>query len=103
MIAARLACLLTATLLLASCGDDGDVSDDGREASGEVLEGSISDEMLPLEQVRSQAPLAEPAAGEEGGAGASTSAPGAGETDYPAAEEAEEATPPSETEPAPED
>ncbi|MFB0612578.1 hypothetical protein [Aurantiacibacter poecillastricola] len=49
-----------ALLLLTACGDDAEVAveDDGREASGEVLEGSISDEMLPLDQVRSQPPLA---------------------------------------------
>ncbi len=51
-------------LMLAGCGDDpAPIADDGtREASGEVLEGSISDDMLPTDQVRSQAPLA---AGEE--------------------------------------
>lgn len=49
-------------LLLAACGDDTEVStgDDGREASGEVLEGSISDAMLPVDDVRSQAPLRAP-------------------------------------------
>ncbi|WP_120076994.1 hypothetical protein [Aurantiacibacter odishensis] len=57
-------------LALSACGDDPavDVENDGREASGEVLEGTISDEMLPLDQVRSQAPLAEPEKGVEGGA-----------------------------------
>lgn len=48
-------------LALAACEDEPEVvvEDDGREASGEVLEGTISDDMLPLDQVRSQAPLAE--------------------------------------------
>ena len=51
---------LMPVLLLASCADDAapTVEEGEREASGEVLEGSISDEMLPLEQVRSQAPSA---------------------------------------------
>ena len=47
-------------LLLASCGDDAAVpetSNDAREASGEILEGSVSDAMLPLAETRSQAPL----------------------------------------------
>lgn len=50
-------------LALSACGDDAEpvVEDDGREASGEVLEGTISDEMLPLDQVRSQPPLLEQA------------------------------------------
>ncbi|MEL1249334.1 hypothetical protein [Aurantiacibacter gilvus] len=49
-------------LLLAACNDEPEVSteDDGREASGEVLEGTISDAMLPVDEVRSQAPLREP-------------------------------------------
>ena len=50
------------------------MEDDGREASGQVLEGSISDEMIPLDQVRSQAPLAEADESEDG------------ETDEPEAE-----------------
>ena len=43
--------------LLAACG--GDAPQEG-EVSGEVLEGTISDEMLPLDQLRSEAPLADP-------------------------------------------
>lgn len=53
--------LVLAPLVLAACGDKS--SDDGaRAASGEVLEGTISDEMLPVDTVRSQPPLADPAA-----------------------------------------
>ncbi len=40
---------------LAACGG-GAGDGDERTASGEVLEGSISDEMLPLDQVTSQPP-----------------------------------------------
>ncbi|KLI64333.1 hypothetical protein [Aurantiacibacter marinus] len=51
-------------LMLAACGDDPvPMSEDGeREASDDVLEGTISDEMIALDKVRSQAPLAEPEA-----------------------------------------
>lgn len=47
-------------LALSACDSEPevDVEDDGREASGEVLEGTISDAMLPLDKVRSQAPRA---------------------------------------------
>lgn len=45
--------------LLAGCGGDKS-SSDARIAEGEVLEGSISDAMLPLDRLQSQAPLAEP-------------------------------------------
>jgi hypothetical protein len=46
-----------ACILLAACGG-GDAENDQRTASGQVLEGSISDSMLPLETVRSEPPLA---------------------------------------------
>ncbi|MGB3796396.1 MAG: hypothetical protein WA957_08830 [Alteraurantiacibacter sp.] len=53
--------VLPVLLVLSACQDEPEVTveDDGREASGEVLEGTISDEMIALDQVRSQAPLAE--------------------------------------------
>ena len=59
------------TLMVAACGDDpAPVAEEGqREAGEEVLEGTISDDMLPLDQVRSQAPLAEPEAEEDGDGG----------------------------------
>jgi hypothetical protein len=53
--------------LLTACG--GDTPDDARAPSGEVLEGTISDAMLPVDRVRSQPPLAAPertAGGEDG-------------------------------------
>jgi len=52
--------VLPALALLAACG--GEASDDGRAASGEVLEGTISDAMLPIDRVRSEPPLEDPAA-----------------------------------------
>ena len=64
----KLALVIPVLLMLSACEDEPEVSveDDGREASGAVLEGSISDEMIPLDQVRSQAPLAEPDESEDG-------------------------------------
>ncbi|MBO6945289.1 hypothetical protein [Altererythrobacter sp.] len=45
-------------IVLSSCGDSlPDRSEDAREAEGEVLGGSISDDMLPLDQLRSQSPV----------------------------------------------
>ncbi len=72
----KIALALPVLLALSACEDEPEVSveDDGREASGQVLEGSISDEMIPLDQVRSQAPLAEADGSEDG------------ETDEPEAE-----------------
>ena len=61
---------LTALLALSACADDPAPTDgDESEASGEVLEGTISDDMLEIDRVRSQAPLAEAEEGEEGSAG----------------------------------
>ena len=52
---------LAITLLIAACG--GAKKDEGAgTAAGEILPGSASDAMLPLDTVRSQAPLAPKAA-----------------------------------------
>lgn len=68
-------------LLVAACGDDPEVSDsDARSATGEVVEGTISDDMLHMDKVRSQSPLLQ----EEEGAGEGT--PATAETEVPAAQ-----------------
>jgi len=54
-------------VLLAACGGGEPAADEG-QPSGEVLEGTISDAMLPLDTVRSQPPLAEPEAATRAGA-----------------------------------
>ena len=93
-------CLL-ASLALASCGDDAAPVEQGDEdatARGEVLGGTISDDMLPLDTVRSQAPsLAIEGEGEEAGTGASD-AEGEQTDPAPAGEDAGDPQP----EPAPE-
>ena len=53
----RVLAALAVCLLIAACADKSD-EDDERKASGQVLEGTISDSMLPLDTVRSQPPLA---------------------------------------------
>lgn len=52
----RLACLIALPLALAACGDK--EPDKSATAAGEILEGSVSDAMLPIDTVRSQPPLA---------------------------------------------
>ena len=54
---AALTVLALAALPLGACGGGGESGDDERTASGEVLEGTISDEMLPLDTVTSEPPL----------------------------------------------
>ena len=43
--------------LLAACQDEAAPVEGEGDVSGEVLEGTISDDMLPLDTVRSQPPL----------------------------------------------
>ncbi|RPF71915.1 hypothetical protein [Aurantiacibacter spongiae] len=52
---------------LAACGDDAaPVEDsDGATASGEILEGTISDAMLPVDRLRSEPPLVREDTGED--------------------------------------
>ncbi|MEL6876964.1 MAG: hypothetical protein AAGL68_02565 [Pseudomonadota bacterium] len=56
--------LAPVALAISACGDDPepvarDTQEENAEATGEVLGGSISDEMIPLEQLRSQSPPAQ--------------------------------------------
>src|SRR6478735_7682918 len=58
----RLLLALPALALLAACGGNAPAGNDSRAASGEVLEGTISDGMLPVDRVRSEPPLEDPEA-----------------------------------------
>ena len=50
---------LALALLAAACGDEAAApAEQGGAASGEVLAGSVSDAMIPLGQLESEAPLA---------------------------------------------
>ena len=62
---------LLALASLAACSDAADTGtpDGAADAPVEVMEGSISDDMLPLGEVRSQAPLRDGDDTEEGGSG----------------------------------
>jgi hypothetical protein len=90
--------------LLAACGSEPS-GGDGRAASGEVLEGTISDAMLPVDRVRSEAPLEDPEAfakarsAADGAEGPDDAAVGAG-GEEPEAEDAEEQAPAAPPEPA---
>ncbi len=98
---------------LAACGDDPapEASSSGEvaEATGEVLGGSISDDMLPLEEVRSQSPLAPRASGAPSSSGGDSDASDAGDASEDEAETAEVETsadapaPETPSEPAPEE
>ena len=68
----RLLAAALPALLLAGCGNKVKDKDDQRTASGEVLDGTISDAMLPLASVTSQPPRlkAQPSDEASGDAGA---------------------------------
>ena len=85
----RFLLLASTCLALAACGDTAETpaeADESRDARGEVLGGSISDDMLPLDTVTSQSPSQ---GGEEGETTSSTSDPTAARDPQPA-EPAEE-------------
>ena len=72
------------TLALAACGQKGG-KEQGGKAEGQILPASVSDAMVPVDQVQSQPPLAPQSSGkksEEAGDEADAAA-----TDAPAAEE----------------
>ncbi|MEB3416721.1 hypothetical protein VCJ71_11640 [Alteriqipengyuania sp. WL0013] len=78
--------LLLALLALAACGKSDNAARD-TDADGEVLEGSISDAMIPLAETTSQPPLAKGATDGASGTTETGSGEGAGEADAaPAAE-----------------
>jgi hypothetical protein len=53
----RLALIALAATLLAGCGNDtGEAGPERRSAAGEVLGGEVTDDMLPLDTVRSTSP-----------------------------------------------
>ena len=79
--------LLLPLALLAGCNDA--PADGSRAASGEVLEGTISDAMLPVDTVQSEPPLEDPEAFAKAQSGAADTGGEAvdGEAEAEAAEE----------------
>ena len=82
--------------LLAACNEE--AVDDSRAASGEVLEGTVSDAMLPIDRVQSEPPLEDPEAFAKAQTEAAEGAPGGEATgDAEAAAPGTEAAATSET------
>lgn len=96
----RLPFALPFALVLTACGDKAEQApaNDTRGAEGEVLGGTISDDMLPLDTVTSQSPPLRESPAPGAGANASTDA-GIEAVDG----EVDSESPDPEPEPAPED
>ena len=77
-------------LALAGCGDKGG-KEQGGKAEGQILPASVSDAMIPVDQVRSQAPLAPQTGSSKKEDKADAANPSA--TQAPAAEETAKAAP----------
>ena len=85
----RFAMIATASLALAACSDDPAPVEDSEEvldARGEVLGGTISDTMLPLDTVTSQAPSQAEDAGSDSDAPTASQPAGPDEDDAEPAE-----------------
>ena len=102
----RIAATLGGALALAACGASGDTAEGGAAENSRILEGSVSDEMIPYEKLRSEPPAARVSEGESkgggsGGGGAGAGAPQASSGD--AEDAAQEATAEPAQSPATED
>lgn len=95
MTVPRFAIAVVPLALLAAC--DSGASDNARAPSGTVLEGTISDAMLPVDTVKSEPPFADPVAAEKAQQAGSTpprpAATAAAEGEPAAAAEPEAAAP----------
>jgi len=73
--------LVAGPLALSACQDEAPLEENadeaGRAAKGEVLGGTISDDMIPLDRLRSQSPPVADAPAASQGAGAADQAPSA--------------------------
>jgi hypothetical protein len=84
--------LLLPLVLLAGCGKSD--RNDRRSASGEVLQGTTSDAMLPLDKLKSQGPMLAPSERKSTAEGVADETSGVGEaTSETSAAPEEEATP----------
>lgn len=93
MKSARPGLLLALALLASACGDEtsGSVAE-GEEAVGEVLGGTISDEMIPLEQLTSQPPPLPRATASAGDGGSGAERPAAAQGEASGSEPEDEET-----------
>lgn len=73
----RIAATFLGAAALAACGGSGDEAEGGEAENSRILEGSVSDEMIPYEKLRSEPPAARISEGEGKAAPKGTSGSGA--------------------------
>ena len=98
------AAFLPLSLLITACDSESDVAREAgssEEAEGEVLGGSISDDMLPLGELKSQSPPLRESGDAAAGSGNTPDDAEAGETGEEGGEPAGEPAPEAPAEPAP--
>ena len=83
----RLAVIALSAMTLTSCGGSGDSQPNAEAVNSRILEGSVSDEMIPFEKLRSEPPAAKIEHDEAGGKGVGLggSSPGSGPGSSPVA------------------
>ena len=97
-------CLVAGAIMLSACGSDAPPEETeaeaGRGVKGEVIGGTISDAMIPIDQLQSQSPHIKEETTRPSGDAASDGEPAAEADAAPAEEEAAQAQSEEETEPA---
>jgi hypothetical protein len=73
MSSSRLALILFGVASVSSCGGSGDAGAGGEAVNSRILEGSVSDEMVPYDTLRSEPPAAKIVDEDGKGSGASGS------------------------------
>ena len=84
----RTVVIVTGATALAACGSSKESAGDSKAENSRILEGSISDEMIPYEKLRSEPPAAQIEESESKGGNSAGEGPGAnaaGASDNPAA------------------
>ena len=95
----RLAAITFGSIALSACGGSGDGPAGGKTDNSRILEGSVSDEMIPYEKLRSEPPAARIVESDGKGGKAPGTATSAGTSPDPSPDTAE---PDTVTDPAPE-
>lgn len=91
----RLAAITFGSIVLSACGGSGDGPAGGKTDNSRILEGSVSDEMIPYEKLRSEPPAAKIVESDGKGGKAPGAATSTGASPDPSPDTAEPAAAPA--------